>query len=117
MKLKTNKTFLKKQRKKIKNLNNKNWNLNIISKEDQTLIFKARERKEKNSTNKKTTPPPLTRATRMLWCFQQHNEKMFFYHKEVLHTPFKVHKWFPHINECSTYTDNFFIFYYISFFI
>jgi hypothetical protein len=39
MKLKTNKTFSKVQRKKIRNQNNKDWNLNTNNKKDQTVIF------------------------------------------------------------------------------
>jgi hypothetical protein len=47
MKLKTNKTSIKRPRTKIKNQNNKDWNWNNNNKKDQAIIFKGGERKIK----------------------------------------------------------------------
>jgi hypothetical protein len=47
MKLKTNKTFTKGSRTKIRNQKNKDWNRNINNKDSQTIILEGWERKRK----------------------------------------------------------------------
>jgi len=47
MKLKINKFFMKEPRIKIRNQKNKDWSWNTNNKEDQTIIFKREERKER----------------------------------------------------------------------
>jgi len=46
MRLKTNKTFIKDSKIKIKNQMNKNWSWNTNNKKGQTIIFEGEERKK-----------------------------------------------------------------------
>jgi hypothetical protein len=46
MKLKTNKTSIKRPRTKIRNQNNKGWSWNTNNKKGQAVIFKGEEREK-----------------------------------------------------------------------
>jgi hypothetical protein len=53
MKLKTNKTFIKRPTQKMKNQKNRDWSWNISNQEGQTVMFRGRERERRRGKKRK----------------------------------------------------------------